>query len=236
MSKASALSSLCSIEVIHHEKCSARHTRRRTSDEYRASAEPSPCSYQAPSASARTRTSATARFSPFAPFPLVHEGDQRRFRLDPRERHVLRLEEQRPPALDARGDQVLDNLLLSVDRDRAAAGERRKVDPVPLAGELQLDSLVDQALAAQAVADAHLLEQVHGALLENAGSDPALDVLAAARLEDDRVDSAEVQEVRQHKAGRPGADDPDLRTHQASSSLMTSWKTENAPFAAGTPQ
>src|SRR5215211_847171 len=171
-----------------------------------------------------------------APFPFVDEGDRRRFCIDPGERHVLGLEEQRPPALDPRGYQVLDDLLLPVNRDRAAACERRKVDPVALAGELQLDSLVDEALAAQAIADAHLLEQVDGALLEHAGPDPALDVLAAARFQDDRIDSAEVEELRQHEAGGAGAHDPDLRPHQPSCSFTTSWKTAKAPFASGTPQ
>jgi hypothetical protein len=42
--------------------------------------------------------------------------------------------------------------------------------------------------------------------------------------------------MRKHEPRRPGADDADLRAHYASCSLMTSWKTAKAPFAAGTPQ
>ena len=106
---------------------------------------------------------------------------------------------------------------------------------MPLALELQLDALVDEPLAPQPVADAHLDQQVDRALLEHAGADAALDVLAAARLEHDRLDPAQVQQVREHEPGRPGADDADLRSH-SSSVASTSRKTANAPFAAGTPQ
>jgi hypothetical protein len=45
-----------------------------------------------------------------------------------------------------------------------------------------------------------------------------------------------VEQMRQHEPRGPGAHDADLRPHQPSCSLMTSWKTAKAPFAAGTPQ
>jgi hypothetical protein len=66
-----------------------------------------------------------------------------------------------------------------------------------------------------------------------------LDVLAASSLEDDRVDSFEVEQLREDEAGGTGADDPDLRPFRPQpelSSLMTRWKTAKALFAAGTPQ
>ena len=60
---------------------------------------------------------------------------------------VVDLEEQRQPALEPRGDQVLDDLGLAVDDDRPAAGELAERDPVPLAVELELDPVVDDPLA-----------------------------------------------------------------------------------------
>src|ERR1051325_6147459 len=57
----------CSMVVIHHEKCSARHTRRKQVTEYASSADAEAVEYQLISASARTRASATARFIPLAP-------------------------------------------------------------------------------------------------------------------------------------------------------------------------
>ena len=86
-------------------------------------------------------------------------------------------------------DQVLHDLRLPVDRDRLAAGERRHVDPVPLARELQLDAVVHEALACQPLAHARLGEEIDDALLEHARADARLDVLAAAVLEDHRLDA-----------------------------------------------
>ena len=53
-----------------------------------------------------------------------------------------------------------------------------------------------------------------GALLQHARADALLDVLAAARLEHDRVDALELEQLRQHEPGRPRAHDADLRAHQ----------------------
>ena len=55
------------------------------------------------------------------------------------------------------------------------------------------------------------LQQVDGALLEHAGAHALLDVLAAAVLEHDRLDAAQVQQVREQQPGGAGADDADLR-------------------------
>ena len=48
--------------------------------------------------------------------------------------------------------------------------------------------MVDQSLGAQAGGEAHLVEEVDCALLEHAGADAMLDVLATAILEDHRLD------------------------------------------------
>ena len=82
---------------------------------------------------------------------------------------------------------------------------------MPLAGELQLDPVVNETLPSEPLSHADLLQQVDGALLENAGPDAALDVLAGSVLENDGVNPLEVEEVSEDEAGRPGADDADLR-------------------------
>ncbi len=122
---------------------------------------------------------------------------------------------QRQPVRQPRGDQVLDDLLLAVDRDRAAAGELGQRDPVPRAAEAQLDALVHEPLAVQPVGHAQLGEQIDRALLEHAGAHAPLDVLARAVLEHDRVDPARVQQRPEHEPRWPGADDRDLRPHAA---------------------
>ena len=105
---------------------------------------------------------------------------------------------------------------------------------MPLAVELELDAFVDDPLAVHPFADTRPSQQFDRALLEHAGPDPVLDVVAAAVLEHDGIDALEVEQVREGQAGGAGADDPDLGPHQPSSS--TRWATANAALAAGTPQ
>ena len=92
--------------------------------------------------------------------------------------------------VQARGDEVLDHLLLAVDRDRPPAGELGEVDAVPAPVEAQLEAVVDEALAVQALGDAGLVEQVDR---RPARARPARTRAStysrAARLEDDRLDA-----------------------------------------------
>ena len=78
--------------------------------------------------------------------PVAAEGDARAVALDVVDRDVAHLEVDRPAGGKARGDDVLHRLLLAVDGDLLAAGERGKVDAVAAALEAQLDAGVDLAL------------------------------------------------------------------------------------------
>jgi hypothetical protein len=95
---------------------------------------------------------------------------------------------------------------------------------VTLTGELEMDALVHDPLALQARADTGVAQQVDRPLLEHAGADAVLDVVAAPTLEDDAVDPGELEQPRERQACRAGADDPDLRS-QTPSSSSTRWKT-----------
>ena len=147
------------------------------------------------------------------PLARVRERDARRVGREAVERDVGDLEAGFAAVAQARGDEVLDDLLLAVDRDRPPAGEPAEVDAVALAVEAQLDAAVDERLAVQTVAEAGVGEQLDRALLEDARADAVLDVLAAAVLEHDRLDPLEVEEVREQQAGRPGPHDSDLCPH-----------------------
>src|SRR2546423_15625386 len=57
------------------------------------------------------------------------------------------LEVKRQPALDPRGDQILDHLGLPVDRDRATSCELAHRDVVALAVELEMNAVMLDALA-----------------------------------------------------------------------------------------
>jgi hypothetical protein len=108
--------------------------------------------------------------------------------------------------------EVLDHLLLPVDGD-ALAHQFTKVDVVERAIETEMDAVVGQPLALHALADAGVDQQIARPLLDQAGADAALDIVAVAVLDDDGLDALEMQKVREHEAGGPGADDPNLCTH-----------------------
>ena len=141
---------------------------------------------------------------------VVGELDPRALRVEVVQRHVLDLEQERRAGVEPRGDEVLHDLGLPVDDD-AAPGQVGQRDPMALAVELELDAVVDDPLALHPLADARLDEEVGGALLEHAGADALLDVLAAAGLEHDRLDPLALEQPREHQAGRARADDADLR-------------------------
>jgi hypothetical protein len=71
-------------------------------------------------------------------------------------------------------------------------------------------------------ADTHCHQQIDGALFENSGPNTVNHVLAAAILDDDRVDAVDVQQVPEQEPGRTGTDDSNLRpveTHDSSESV-----------------
>ena len=166
--------------------------------------------------------------------PVV-EADTR-LGVEPGDADFFDLEQERQPALEPRRDQVLDDLRLSVDDDRASARELAERNAMTFAVELQLDAVVDDPLTLQSLAHAGGDEQVGRALLEHAGADSVLDVVATPILDDDGLDPFDLQQPGQRQAGRAGADDADLRALLLHSSSSTRWNTAKALFAAGTPR
>jgi len=103
--------------------------------------------------------------------------------------------------------------------DSTPAGEVAEWHVVALAGELQGDAVMDDAVALQPAGDAGLLEQIDRALLEHTGANPLLDVLAAAVLDYDGLDPCGLEQAGEREARRAGTDDCDLgpqrpRRHQ----------------------
>ena len=63
-------------------------------------------------------------------------------------------------------------------------------------------------------ADSDLLQQRRGVVLEDARAHPLLAVRPAPRLDDDRLDSLQPQQMGENQSGRSGADYSDLRSHR----------------------
>ena len=86
--------------------------------------------------------------------------------------------------------------------------------PLPLKADVE--AVVPQPCASQARADAHRVQQIHGALLEDPRPHAIDDVLAAAVLDDDGVDAVQVQQMTEQQSCRTCADDTDLRPESSS--------------------
>ena len=140
------------------------------------------------------------------------EVDLRTRAVDPVQTHVRHGEVERLAAGQARGDQILDHLVLGIDGDRPA-GQAGEIDTPSLSAEAQLESVMDEALAPQAIAQAMGSEQFDRAVLQHTGADGGLDLRTRARLQHDRVDPPTVQEMREQQACRSGTDDSDTSTH-----------------------
>src|SRR6201991_3053614 len=82
--------------------------------------------------------------------------------------------------------RLLPSRLLAVDGD-AAPDQVGEVDAVVATVEAQGDALVRHSLAVQALREPDLAQQLDRGVLQHARPHPALDVVAAARLQYHRV-------------------------------------------------
>ena len=123
---------------------------------------------------------------------------------------VAGLENNLTAGCEPRRDQILDDFVLGVDGNRAASGQTAQIDAMAATAKAQLDTVMGQTEALEPLADTSFNQQVDGALLEQAGANPLFDILAAASLEHDGLDSGEVQQVGEHQASGARADDADL--------------------------
>ena len=142
---------------------------------------------------------------------VMLEAEHRAGGVERADRDVLGLEIQRTRRRGARVDQIPDDFVLSVDGDGLAAGQVGQIDAVPLSLKADVEALVTQPRPSKSGTDAHRVQQVHGALLQDAGLHAVDDVVAAAVLDDDGVDAVQVQQMPEQQPRRTGADDPDLR-------------------------
>src|SRR5215207_1557427 len=124
---------------------------------------------------------------------VLGERDDRCLIGEPRRGHAADLEVQRAAGPQPCLDQVLHDLVLAVDRDRATSGQLRHVDAMTTAVEREVDAGVPHALTPQAVPDPRRGHEIDSALLEHSGTHSFDDVVPAATLEDDGVDPLEME-------------------------------------------
>ena len=89
-------------------------------------------------------------------------------------------------------DEVLDNLLLAIHRDRTPAGELVQVDTIAAPAEAQLDPMVDRPLPLHAFPEAGLRQKVDRAVLQHPRSHRRLQLVAGADLKHHRLDALQV--------------------------------------------
>ena len=110
---------------------------------------------------------------------VVLEANARRLAIEIVNADVTRLEQNLSAVMQARLDEIFHHLVLRVDRDRAPAGQLVHVDAVTLPVKTQLDAVMDQPFAAQALAHPRRVQQIHRALFEHAGADALFNVTGA---------------------------------------------------------
>jgi hypothetical protein len=115
--------------------------------------------------------------------PLVAEANRGPLGPDSEGGGMRNIEPDVTSGGDACGDQVLHHLLLTVDRDRTA-GQGTEVDTVAASVELEVDTAMDEALAAHPLTHPQGPQEIDGPLLEDTGTDAGLDISAVALLED----------------------------------------------------
>jgi hypothetical protein len=76
----------------------------------------------------------------------------------------------------------------------------------------QLDAVMHQAIATQALGNAGLLEQSDRALFEHPRPGAPFNMVARPRFEDDAFDAVHAEQAGKQQSRRPRADDADLRT------------------------
>src|SRR5262249_43201346 len=124
--------------------------------------------------------------------------------------HVARLEQYCSAVGEALFNQILYHLLLAVN-GHALADEIAEIDVMQGAAEREIDAVVEHAFAPHADAGRRFEKGIARPLPDQPGADAALDVAAAAILQDHALHRRAVEQMREHQPGGPGAHNTDLR-------------------------
>src|SRR5215469_2337027 len=140
-----------------------------------------------------SRDEITAYLVPSAVFLIRNPG---RVPVEIMHADIIHLKQHLPSTRQSRVGQVLHHLVLGIDRDSLPARQVREIDPMSSPVEAQLDPLMNEPLALQAFPNTRFDQQINRALLQYTRPYPFFDVLPAAVLDDDVIDSLEIQKMR----------------------------------------
>src|SRR4029077_16585850 len=86
--------------------------------------------------------------------------------------------------------------------------------------EGELDPFVNESFPMKAVAHPHCGHHFYRALLQATRTDALLNVFARVRLDDDRINSLQMKQMRKEQAGGSGAHDSNLSFQEDCSTTM----------------
>lgn len=123
---------------------------------------------------------------------------------------VGHVEEQRATGRQVVGDQILDQLGLSVDA-AVATQQRMEVEMMGAPIQADVEAAVELRLAIEPPGGTDLAQQIDRRLFQDPGPDPSLHVGPGLTFQHHRGDALQVQQPSQDQPGRPGPDDRHLR-------------------------
>ena len=141
----------------------------------------------------------------------IDVADRRRIRIECFKCHAAAVKSNFAARGKLQGDEIFYDLLLTVNEHRTA-GEALDVDVMAASVEADVDAAVDERLAMQSLGRADLIHQVDATLLHEPGPNAGFAVLSRPGLQDDRLDAGQPQQMREHQARGPGANNSDCRS------------------------
>ena len=91
----------------------------------------------------------------------------------------------------------MSNFRLPINHHGTAAGQSLHVDPDMPARKRQRKAFVDDAFSVHSFVHLGLAQKVNGALFKDTGSNSAFNVLPALPLQNDRIDTVKMEQLRQ---------------------------------------
>ena len=101
--------------------------------------------------------------------------------------------------------------------------------------ESQLDAVMGERFALEALADARFNEQINRALFEQARANALFDVFPAARFKNNGFDPLQVEQMGEHKSRRTCPDNADLRAHDLPFAADDVFRTTRSLDIQGAP-